>query len=144
MAIAVIMKDERSDGLENVGMAVGAKALLVLAAPDVIEVPLHIAHDDQVEQAIVIKIHPRRAGGPAAARDSSLFGDVGECSVAIIVIELVAAERGHVEVLEAIIVEIADGDSHPVTGALKSRFFGDIFKRVIRFLMEEAIPVFRS
>ncbi len=144
MAIAVIVKHERGDGLKNVGMAVGAKAFLVLAAPDVIEVPLHIAQDHQVEQAVVIKVYPRRAGGPAAASDSGCFGDVGERAVAIIAIELVAAERGHVDVLEAVIVVIADGNSHPVTGALQPCLFGDILKGAVRFLMKKAVPVCRS
>src|SRR5579859_1209315 len=118
MTVAVIVIDQRSDRLEIVGMAVGAVAFFVLSAPDVVEVPLDITENDEVKEAIVIQIHPGSAGGPAAARDAGLLGHVGKGAVAIVVIELIAAVGGHIQILEAVVVVITYGDSHTITRAL--------------------------
>src|ERR1700674_4644680 len=136
MTIAVIVIDQRSDGLEIVGMAIGAVAFFVLAAPDVVEVPLDIAKDNGVEEAIVIKVPPGGPGGPTAARDPSLIGHVGKGAVTIVVIELIAAVSGHIQILEAIVVIIARGDSHTIARALETGPLGDIFKRAVLFLMK--------
>src|ERR1700681_3396771 len=136
MAVAVIMIDERRDRLEIVGMAVGAVAFFVLSAPDVIEVPLDIPENDEVEEAIVIQVHPGNAGGPAAACDAGLLGHVGKGAVPIVVIELVSAVGGHIQILEAVVVVVTHGDSHTITGALEAGLLGDIFKRTVLFLME--------
>ena len=53
-AVALIVIDKRSDGLKNVRMTVGAKTFLVLATPDIVEIPLNIAKDNEVEQAVVV------------------------------------------------------------------------------------------
>ena len=49
VAVAVIVIDKRGDGLKNVGMTVGAETFLVLAAPDIVEIPLNVAEDHEVE-----------------------------------------------------------------------------------------------
>src|SRR6266566_3479385 len=50
MTVAVIVVYERRDGLEDIWMTIGAVAFLVFAAPDVVEVPLHVTQNDEVEQ----------------------------------------------------------------------------------------------
>jgi len=104
------------------------EAFLVLAAPDVVEIPLDVAENHEVEQAVIIQVHPGSARGPAAAADAGFFRDIGERAVAIVMIELVAAVGGHVQIFEAIVVIIADGDSHPVAYALQSGLLGYIFE----------------
>ena len=64
VAFAVVVVDEGGDGVEDIGMAVGAVAFAVFAAPDVVEVPLHVAEDDEVEEAVVVEIDPGGGGGP--------------------------------------------------------------------------------
>ena len=141
VAIAVVVEDEGRDGLEGVGVAVGAVAFAMLATEDVVEVPLHVAEDDEVEEAIVIEVDPGGGGGPAAASGAGLRGDVGEGAVAVVVVEMVAAVAGDVEVFVAVVVVISDRYSHVVAYALQAGLLGDIFEGAAGFLMEEAVPI---
>src|SRR5438874_8944663 len=89
-------------------MTVGAVAFLALPAPNIVEVPLQVAQDHEIQQSIVVQIDPSRTGGPAVASDSSFVSNVGERPVTVVVIKLVAGIRGHVQIFEAVIVVIAD------------------------------------
>jgi hypothetical protein len=113
----------------------------MFAAPDIAEVPLQIAEHDQIEQAVIIQIHPSRAGGPSAAADPRLFRHIAESAVAIVVIKLVTAVSGDIEIFIAIVVIVAHGDAHAKTHARKPGFLRDVFEGSIRFLVEEAIPI---
>src|SRR5437870_13565328 len=121
------MVDERSNGLKDVRMAVGTIALFVFPTPDVIKIPLNVAQDDKIQKTVDIEINPGGAGRPAAPCDARFFRDVGERAVANVEVELVAPERGDVEISEAIVVVVADGNTHAVAGALRSVSFDDVF-----------------
>src|SRR5258705_1680924 len=110
-------------------MAVGTIAGTVFAAIDIIFWrPLDVIGDDEIEPAIFVVVKPSGAGGPATfIGDSGFGGDVGERAVAIVAIEDAAAVSGHVDVREAVIVEVTDGDALAVMSfARESGFFGDI------------------
>ena len=70
-----------------------------------------------------------------------LVGDVGEGAVAVVVVEPVAAEGGYIQVFEAVVVEVTDGDAHAVADALQAGFFGDVLEGAVFFLVVEAVPV---
>src|SRR2546426_262928 len=140
----VIVIHERRDGLEDVGVAIGAMALLVFAAPDVVEIPLHVTQNNQIQQAVAVQIHPGGAGGPSAAGDASLLRYVSERAVAVVVVKLVATVGGYEEVLEAVIVVVTYGDAHSIACALQAGALRHIFEGAVGFLVEEAIPVLRA
>ena len=142
MAIAVVVVDERRDGREDVGVAVGAIAFAVFSAPDIIEVPLQIAQDDEIEKAIVVEIDPCGGGGPSAAGRAGFLGYIGKGSVAVVVIETVATVSRDVEIFIAVVIVIAHGDTHAIADALQAGLFGDVFEGAILLLMKEAIPIF--
>src|ERR1700757_3679607 len=98
-------------------MAVRAVAFPALAAINVVEIPLQIAEDNEIEQPVSIKVNPGRTRGPTARGDTGTLRHVGKCSVAIVVIKLVSAVSGYVQIFESIIVVISDGDSHSVTNS---------------------------
>ena len=54
VAVTVVVVDQRRNGLKNVRMTIGAVALFVFAAPDVVEIPLKIAENHEVQQAIIV------------------------------------------------------------------------------------------
>src|SRR5713226_1235981 len=54
VAVAVIVVDQGRDRPKNVGMAVRTKTFFVLAAPDVVEIPLEVAKNHEIEQAVII------------------------------------------------------------------------------------------
>ena len=147
--VAVVVVDEGGNGGEDIGVAVGAVAFAVLATPDVFPVPLDVAEDDQVEPAVVVEVDPGGGGGPVHARGgvaagAGLLCDVGEGPVAVVVVQVVAAELGDVEVFEAVIVKVADGNAHAVADALEAGLLGDVFEGTVLALMVEAVPVPRA
>src|SRR5437667_2777148 len=144
MAVAVIVVHERRDGLEDVGVTIGAVALLVFAAPDVVEIPLHVTQNDKIEQAVVVQVHPSGASRPSAAGDASLLRYVSERAVAVVVVELVASVGGYEDVFVAVIVVVTYGDAHSIACTLQAGAFRRIFEGAVGFLVEEAIPVLRS
>ena len=54
MAVAVVVVDERRNGLKDVRMTIGTVAFFVFAAPDVVEIPLKVAEDNKIEQAVIV------------------------------------------------------------------------------------------
>ena len=49
---------------------------------------------------------------------------------------------GDVEVFEAVVVVVADGDAHAVADALEAGLFGDVLEGAVLLLVVEAVPVF--
>src|SRR5207245_3369683 len=62
VAFAIVVINQWRDGGKSVGMAVGAITLAMFTAPDIYEIPLQVAEDNQVEKAIVVQIDPGGAG----------------------------------------------------------------------------------
>jgi hypothetical protein len=54
MTIAIVVIDERGDGLEHVRMAIRTVTLFVFATPDVIEIPLNVAKNNEIEKAVIV------------------------------------------------------------------------------------------
>src|SRR5271157_1369209 len=100
--------------LVRFGRAVG----LVRAIEGAVEVgllgPLHIVGDDEIEFAVAIVIDPGGAGGELVrAPESRGLGHIGESAVAVVVEEMALADGGNENVVEAVVVVIADRDTHP-------------------------------
>ena len=68
------------------------------------------SRDEQVELAVAIVVDEGAARAPllAAARGAALLGDFAERAVALIVEEPVLAVAGDVEIVEAVVVVVAD------------------------------------
>jgi hypothetical protein len=73
---------------------------------------INVIRHHKIDESVAIVIAKRRACRPTAVGDARLRGDVGKRSVAVIVIEDVAAETGQVEIRPAVIVVVADGAAH--------------------------------
>ena len=122
------------------GMTVGAVAGAPLAAPDIVlRRPLDVVGDDQIEPAIFVVIEPSGAGGPSAfVGDAGFGGDIGEGSVAVVVIENGAAVAGDVEIGIAVVIEIADRNALAVVSfAADAGFFGDVGKSSVAVVVIE-------
>ena len=109
----------------------------------VAEGPLHVAAHEEVEPAVVVEVHEGGARGPAAARDPGLGGHVGEAAVALVPVELVGEDAGHVQVLVAVVVVVADRDPLPVARAGQARGRGHVLETAVRLLAVEPVPVAR-
>src|SRR3981081_1336928 len=124
-------------------MAICPVAFLTLAAPDIIEIPIQIAWNNQIKESVLVQIHPCRAGGPAASSHARLLGNISECAVAVIVVELVSSICGYVKIFEAVIVVVADGNAHSVTCSLHARLLGHVLECAVCFLVVQAVPILR-
>src|SRR5712692_11848576 len=74
-----------------------------------IRIKLCIARNEQIEEAVMIVVSPRRSGRPAAERDARFLRDIGECAIVIVVVEPVFAEVRYINVWPPIIVVIPHG-----------------------------------
>src|SRR5260370_35231328 len=99
--------------VKNGGVRGVKETFHVLAAPDVVEIPLNVAEDHEIEQAVVVQVHPGSTRGPTAAADSGFFRDVGDRAIAIVVIELVAAVGRHVKIFKPVVSVVPATTSRP-------------------------------
>ena len=76
--------------------------------------------------AVVVDEGAAIAPGFSGARDTCLFAYVGECSVAVVVIEDVLSVVGDVEIFPPVVVVIADADALAPAGVGEAGFLRDV------------------
>src|SRR5437016_6235882 len=116
------------------GMAIGAVSGPTFTAPKIIfRRPLDVIRDEQVEPTILIVVKPPCAGRPSSfVRDSGLGRNLGERSVAVVVVKNGAPVACHVQIRIAVVVEVADGDALPIVPfTAYTGFLGNISKGAI-------------
>ena len=96
-------------------MTIRPIAFLPLSAPNIVKIPFQVPEHDQIKQPIIVEINPRGTGRPTCAADACPFGNIGKSTVAIIVIKLVSTIRGNVQIFVAVVIAIANRNSHAVT-----------------------------
>jgi hypothetical protein len=91
--------------------------------------------------AVAVVVDKSAAGAPGFARacDAGFFADVGEGAVAIVVIEDILAVVGYVQILEAVVIVIADADALAPAAVREAGFLGDIGKRAVVIVAVEMI-----
>src|SRR5580698_1481204 len=112
LAVAQVMPEARRRSLVRFGRAVR----LVRAIERAIEIgllrPLHIVRNHEIKFAVAIVIHPSRAGGELVRPPKpGRLSDVSKSSVAIVVEKMALADRSYENVVESVVVVIADGDA---------------------------------
>src|SRR5919108_2562066 len=120
------------------GMAIGTIAGSTFAAPEIVgRRPLDVIRDDQVQPAVLIVVKPPRTGRPSPfIRDLCLDGNIGEGSVAVVVIKDGASVPGHVQIRIAIVVEVAHGDSLPIVSfTTHAGFLSNICKGTVAIIV---------
>src|SRR6266496_1092409 len=78
----------------------------------------------------MVVIEPRRACSPfARVLQPSFFSYIGKGAVSVVVKKGAFRKAGHVEIREAIVVEVTDRHPHPVKNHMvNTGFSGDIFE----------------
>src|SRR5580698_230570 len=111
-AISPIVIEDVCDGRKRTWRAVGGSFGAARFA--FLDAPIQIAGNEQIQPAVVIVIEKSRRSRPTAGGDASLRGDIRKSAVAIVVIQNILSEVGHVDVRKTVIVIIPDRDSHSV------------------------------
>src|SRR5262249_42286441 len=103
------------------------------------QVQVDVVGDEKVEVAVAIVVDEGAAGVPALAgpRDTGPFRDVSEGAVAIVVIEDVFAEVGDEQVLEAVVVVIANANALSPAGVDETGFDRDVGKGAVAIVLEQ-------
>ncbi len=84
--------------------------------------PLHIVRHDQIEFAVAIVIDPDSAGRELVRTPEPRgFGHVRKRAVAVVVEEMALADSSNKDVVEAIVVVVADRDAHPKKRNVQAR-----------------------
>ena len=86
---------------------------------------------------IAVKIDPRRTGTPAKVIDTRLHGNIREGAVPVVVIENVVSKVCDVEILEAVVIVVSNGDPHSMTDVADSCFFRDVHKLQLSSLAQQ-------
>jgi len=103
------------------------------------QIEINIIGDEEIKMAVAIVIHEGAAGVPAlaSAGDAGFFADVGESAVAVVVVENIFAEVGDEEIVETVVVVVADADGLSPAGMGEAGFGGDIGEGAVAIIFEE-------
>ena len=100
--------------------------------------PANIICDDQVEFAVAIVIYPSGAGGKFTwAPHSRGLSYIRKCSVAVVVEEMTLPECSNKEIVEPVVIVIANRDSQPEHRHRQSGLPGNIGEGSIAIVVIE-------
>src|SRR5258707_731724 len=94
--------------------------------------------------AVAIVVDESTAGVPtlAAPGDAGFFADVAERTVAVVVVENIFSKVGNEEVVEAVVIVVADADALSPAGMKKAGFGGNVGESAVAIVLEEMIGRF--
>ena len=104
---------------------------------------MHI-DDEQVEPAVVVEVKHLGADSAESGFSQSRLGDFGEGAVAVVVVELTAAEHvgdQHVEI--AVFVVVEDGDVAAPAHAFQAGLLGNVGKCAVAVVVVENVVLDR-
>src|SRR5262249_1132184 len=81
---------------------------------------VHVTNDDEVEPAVAVKIEKGGRRAPGRNVEPGLLGRVAEGTVALVEKELDPVVLRYEDVQKAVVVDVADGDSHVVAVDIES------------------------
>src|SRR6202035_6173105 len=102
-AAAQVVEELRGGPLVGLRGAVRLRNPVERAPEIALGSPLHVVGDEEVELAVAVVVDPGGAGAEAGVPDAGGGGDVPELAAALVVEEMVAVERGDVDVLAAVV-----------------------------------------
>src|SRR6266404_7951203 len=113
-------------------------------SPRVVALPggvvIHIVYHHEIEPAVAVDVDEAGRRGPLRIVEACFRGDILERAVAVIEKQLDATVLRDQHVDEAVVIEVADGDSHVVPGNVETRAGTDVGETPVLLLMIELIP----
>src|SRR2546422_5276924 len=106
----------------------------------VLDREIDISGHVEIGVSVIINISPGAARAPHSGSDASHAGYIGKCSVSIVVIELVAPNRGDVEIGPSIVVEVRRAGPHAKAENLDARRLCRILKHTASDVPKKAVP----
>ena len=138
--VTIVVEEQTRRRLEQPRNAVVAPTELVVAAETIgRQREIDEAAQKQIELAIVVVVEPDRARGPARGLEPGPLGDVGERTVAVVVIQRALAVRRHEQIGIAVIVVVADCSAHTEGAARHARLLRDVSERSVSIVLVERV-----
>ena len=106
-------------------------------------VPLHKPHSINVGKRIAVEIRDRAARRPGRVRGPRLLRGVGKRPVAVIEKQPVRADVSHIDIGEAIVVDIADRDPLAESVLNEAGLRGDVGETAVAQVAEQPVEVLR-
>ena len=145
-AVAVVVKELHRSGRQPARTAVHGHALpaavrVLAGLRQLLERRVQVIRDEEIEAAVAIVVDPgaARAVAHVVLLQARLRGDVGERAVAVVVIEHVLAAAGDEQIVEAVVVVVADGDRRRPARARQARFRRHVGERAVAVVLVQAI-----
>jgi hypothetical protein len=130
-----------------VGMAVATQSFFECAVRVLVDFPMAVVDDEEIEKAVIVVVEPTRTDRPhlpamrMGAGNARFYGDVGKSSVPVVVKKLITGNVGNENVGATIVVVVTNGDTHSVACSGHAGFFSDIGKRAVVVVAIEPVPV---
>ena len=107
-------------------------------------VGVHV-HDEEVEPAVVVEVEGLGADGAPGGAAEHLLGDVGEGAVAVVAVELAAAEHvGDEQVELAVVVVVEDGHVAAPAQPLQAGLLGHVGEGAVAVVVVEDVVFLRA
>src|SRR5882757_7460641 len=138
---AIVIQDVRDSGKFG-GRAV--HGTFVAAGFAVRHGPIDVASDEQIQVPVIVIIKKAGGDGPSARLDFRFGGDIRKCAVAIVVVENVFPEVGHIDIGKTVVVVVTDSHPHSVIAVVHIRepsLLGDIGEAAVLVLAVQTVPV---
>src|SRR5258708_1317621 len=122
----------------TIGVKVAAAVLAVL------RVPLHVARHEKVQLAIIVVIEKAGRDCPTPAWPACFSCHLAKGSVSVVVIKIVLAVAGDVQVRITLVVVVADGPAHPIVAIAsicQTRLLGHVSEGAVSILTVKPVPV---
>jgi hypothetical protein len=121
-AIAIVAIESVREICIIVGVTIGPELGSWATVRIFVDFPLAVVRDEQVEQAIIVIVHPGQhrphlLAVEEASYNPSFVGDVGECAVPVVVQQLILSNVQDINVRKPVIVIISNRDTHAVADA---------------------------
>ena len=145
-AVAVVVKELHGSGRQAARPAVHRHALpvavrVLAGLRQLLERRVQVVRDEQIEAAVAVVVDPGAAGAVAhvVLQQARLRGHVGERAVAVVAIEHVLAVVGDEEIVEAVVVVVADGHRRGPARSRQPGLLGHVGEGAVAVVLVEAI-----
>ncbi len=103
------------------------------------EIEIHVVRDEQVEVAVAVIIQKTASCAPriTVPGNAGLFRHVGECAVAIVVIQDVVSPVSDEQIVVAIVVVVADAASLSPARTSQACFLCDVGERAVTIVVKQ-------
>ena len=130
-------------------MAVSPHIRIGAAKRVLVDLPLTIVRDEQVQAAVVIVVEPSGGDGPHLlsvqhrAAHAGFVCNIRKGAVVVVMKQLIPGYIGEKDVRPAVVVVVSDGDADAVALALHSGALGNIGVSAVAVIVEQAVPILR-